>query len=454
MKVLQLVHCYPPEPVGGTERIAASMVKGLADRGHELHVLSGSLNWEKGFRVENDEYQGVPVTRVHRDDPWFDRWDNSYHPLVEQIYRELLRDLKPDVIHLHHWIRLTRNLVQVALEEGVPTVVQLHDFHVSCPRTFRLKEDRSFCNEASSVDACLECVKRWPFQGDAEVGTHLDHYLRDMLNEFRGARRVLALSRAQARLINTTLPGREETIEILPPGAPKVLSPGGPHAAVQTLRVVHWGNLYDLKGILHLVDAVALAREKAPVELQLFGRAAEPSFGKELEERIQGLPVALKGAFDWRELESIQADVAVFPSLCPETYSLVVDEAFMLGLPVVVSDMGALPERIGEGGLVIPPGDSRSLADLLVRLARDRGELARLAKGVKKCWMTQKEVAARAEEIYAEVLEGKGESLAPLRPLSTMDRLKAYWLTAGMRLASLVGSNVLEPPAWRRLDRS
>ena len=40
-----------------------------------------------------------------------------------------------------------------------------------------------------------------------------------------------------------------------------------------------------------------------------------------------------------------QMDLAVFPSLCRETYGLVVDEALHHGTPVVVPDIGALPER-------------------------------------------------------------------------------------------------------------
>jgi hypothetical protein len=44
-------------------------------------------------------------------------------------------------------------------------------------------------------------------------------------------------------------------------------------------------------------------------------------------------------------------------SLLPETYGLVLDEARMLGVPVLATDLGAYPERVGGGGVLLPAGD-------------------------------------------------------------------------------------------------
>ena len=201
MKILHGVHCFPPEPAGGTERVAASLVRELAARGHTLLVAAGSLEWRRGAGVDRERWEGVEVVRIRRDDPWFDRWDNGWNPEVERTWRELLRAERPDLVHVHHWIRLTRNLVQVAAQEGVPAVVQLHDFQATCPRTFRLPDSGGFCTRRAGAVACGECVERWPFQGDGEIRAQLDHYIRDMVNELRGAQARLALSASQERLV-------------------------------------------------------------------------------------------------------------------------------------------------------------------------------------------------------------------------------------------------------------
>lgn len=450
MKILQVVHCFPPQPVGGTERVALGLARGLAARGHELSVLSGSLEWDRGFRAEQELFEGIPVFRISRDDPWFDRWDNGYHPDVERLFRERLRALKPDLVHVHHWIRLTRNLVQVCREENIPAAVQLHDFHATCPRTFRIRPNGRFCTLPPGRTPCLPCVERWPFQGDAEVAAHLEHYLRDLLAELRGAHLRLAPSAAHAAALASFLLGEAGPIDLLPPGREVELAPLRPRQRKPgTLALAHWGNLYDLKGTLLLLEALAIARERADLRLTVLGGAMEESFGAKLEARLAGLPATWTGAYDPKDLEALEADAAVFPSLCHESYGLVLDEAFMLGLPVVVSALGALPERAGGAGLVVPPGDARALADALVRLATEPGLLDTLAANIPRSWSTEAEAAARAEGLYEEVLAGRRTPLPPQASLTHFDRLRLAWFTAAMRLASLGGSVIDSPPPWR-----
>ena len=449
MKIMQVVHCFPPEPMGGTERVAAALTGELARRGHELQVVAGSLEWQRGAGVSREEWEGIPVTRIRRDDPWFDRWDNGWNPEVEGAFRQELRRVRPDLVHIHHWLRLTRGLVRICAAEGIPALVQLHDFQATCPRTFRLVEGGEICRLPAGVDRCLGCVERWPFQGDQEVRRQLDHYLRDMANELVQAQARLALSRAQAELLAAVLPGEAGSIDILPAPSPSVLRPRATTPPGEALRLVHWGNLYDLKGVGELIEAVGWAAGEIPVRLDIYGEATEPGFARELEEKAAGKPVTLHGSYRREELEEVAADLAVFPSRCWETYGLVVDEAFMLGLPVVVTRAGALPERIGAGGLAIAPGDMTELARVILRLGRDREELARLAGGVGKCWTTAAEAAHRAEGLYEEILAGRRRSSPPLDPVTGEERLLLHWFIASARLASLAGSPVASPPPWR-----
>ncbi len=60
------------------------------------------------------------------------------------------------------------------------------------------------------------------------------------------------------------------------------------------------------------------------------------------------------------------ADVAAFPSTWPEPFGLVAAEAMSAGIPLVVSDAGALPEVVGpEHPWVCAAGDAAALADAL-----------------------------------------------------------------------------------------
>jgi len=88
----------------------------------------------------------------------------------------------------------------------------------------------------------------------------------------------------------------------------------------------------------------------------------------------------------------------VFASKCQETYGLVVDEALARGVPVVVSDSGALAERAGTGGVVVTA--LPSLTAVVHDLARDRDRLQRLAAAVPKALPTIDDAAARYVELY------------------------------------------------------
>ncbi|MEU2201887.1 glycosyltransferase family 4 protein [Isoptericola sp. NPDC019482] len=71
------------------------------------------------------------------------------------------------------------------------------------------------------------------------------------------------------------------------------------------------------------------------------------------------------------------ADVVVVPSVWPEPFGLTALEGMAAGAAVVASDVGGLPEAVGDAGILVPPGDAAALADALAALADDRARLAR-----------------------------------------------------------------------------
>ncbi|TAJ07895.1 MAG: hypothetical protein EPO68_15980, partial [Planctomycetota bacterium] len=127
MKVLLALHGYPPELVGGTESAVQALAHGLLRRGHEVVVVAGSLQHGPEFRVSEarDEVAGVGavrVLRIHRADLYFDHWHKSASGRAERALREILARERPDLVHVHHWIRLSRGLVATAARAGVPAV--------------------------------------------------------------------------------------------------------------------------------------------------------------------------------------------------------------------------------------------------------------------------------------------------------------------------------------------
>jgi glycosyltransferase involved in cell wall biosynthesis len=129
----------------------------------------------------------------------------------------------------------------------------------------------------------------------------------------------------------------------------------------------------------------------------------------------------LEGAYDVAALSSILsarggAHVAAFPSRAPESYGLVVDEALALGVPCLVSDRGALPERVGAAGRVLPPADpaawTRALSELLDAPETLERWRAALPPGASAGAPTAAQAAEALEALYHRLLAQR----APLRP--------------------------------------
>jgi glycosyltransferase involved in cell wall biosynthesis len=68
-----------------------------------------------------------------------------------------------------------------------------------------------------------------------------------------------------------------------------------------------------------------------------------------------------------------QIDGLVVPPICPENCPTVIGEAMASGIPVIATDIGGIRELVEPGvtGFLVPPGDSRALADAMERLHAD-----------------------------------------------------------------------------------
>jgi glycosyltransferase involved in cell wall biosynthesis len=137
-------------------------------------------------------------------------------------------------------------------------------------------------------------------------------------------------------------------------------------------RLLCVGRLIPIKGHDVLVRAVAEARRSVPgLSLDLAGSGPlEP----ELRQRVAqlGLDGAVRFLGHVAPPPFADAAIVVVPSF-GEGFGMVALEAMERGRPVVVSDVGGLPEIVadGETGVVVPAGDSEALAAAVVALVQD-----------------------------------------------------------------------------------
>ena len=155
-------------------------------------------------------------------------------------------------------------------------------------------------------------------------------------------------------------------------------------------RLVCVGRLVEKKGIVYLIDAVAIIKKAIPdIELLLVGNGPElPAIKQRIKQLCLERNVTLAGSVSNPELPALYASaaVAVIPSIVDrsgdqEGFGLVIVEALGCGCAVVASDLPAIHDivRHGQNGLLARPGDVADLADKIMLLLRDRKLRDRLA---------------------------------------------------------------------------
>lgn len=170
-------------------------------------------------------------------------------------------------------------------------------------------------------------------------------------------------------------------------------------------------HLSEKKGQTHLLQAVALLRERLPDLVCLL--AGEGRMRDRLEEQARDLGiegrVRLLGFRS--DVMSVMnaADVVVLPSVAKEGLGLVLVEAALLEKATVGSDAPGIDEAVrdGETGLLVPPGDAEALAGALASLLGDPALRRRLgAAGRERALrvFSQEAMVDRFEAIYREML--------------------------------------------------
>ncbi|MGH7429465.1 MAG: glycosyltransferase, partial [Candidatus Methylomirabilaceae bacterium] len=408
MRILQVVHGFPPESLAGTERYCEALSRHLLQRGHECMVLAGSERQGSAPTLATVQQDGLLVTRYQRADGRPRRWTEEYDPEAEALTRRLLTMLRPDVVHLHQWQRLTNNLVAICADLGTPVVVTLHDAWTSCPRIHRIRRDGAFCPDPPASAPCLTCVERGPWQGDEEISRALSLRRELMATELALATTIIAPSEAHRAFLLTLLDLPGDRLAVVPhgriPAAPARQESGQREVFPRRpLQIGHWGHLIYLKGAHLILEAVHMLRDPSAVQVHLIGTTIEPAYEQRLRDLARDIPVQFHGAYQSADLSAFDLDLAAFASIASESYSFAIDEALQMGIPVLVSDRGAPPERIGAAGVTFRAGDASDLARRLQEILDAPERLHTMRRSVRPERLFSMEAhVAMLEKIYED----------------------------------------------------
>ncbi len=378
--------CYRGNPYSGGQGIYLKYIaEELVRQGHRVHAVVGppyplDMKGVVVHRIDNRQYYVKKRFEFVNQDSPFDIFDpiNLYEYIHSRLgafpeissfgyrafglLRSLHRKYRFDIIHDNQSLGYGLLCMKAM---GIPVTATIHH-----PLTIDLQ------NVLERVDTFKRKVKSvmfYPTLMQSVVSRRLDH--------------IITVSEDSKRRVHADFG--------VPPERQTVVYNGIDRAVFRPLRgikkrrgkVIFVGNVEDgKKGFAYLLKALSLMKKEISLTV-VDGGSPHHKITRHLLStlKIRG-PVEFTGKISVDELVARygESEFAVVPSVY-EGFGFPAGEAMACGVPVVSSDGGALPEVVGDAGIVVPARDERALAEAMDRLSGDRALLSRMgARGIER----------------------------------------------------------------------
>ncbi len=454
MKILQVVHGFPPSAQAGAELHCYWLSQELTKRGHDVAVFCREGGTDRpDYSILDDTLDDLAVRRVvnnyqeMRDGPLHTAFHLDYrNERIGALLEDYLGEFQPDVVHVQHCRGLSASILEALRRRGVPHVLTIHDYWYLCQRFNLLRGEGSLCSGPMGGTRCGRCQGLSPI--DATVGdlrryrlarsimkvlpqrvrkhfvprwhkvvrvpVDKAYYLRVyadrtsyLMDQVRKTRHLTAPS-AFARDVYVHHGVSKERFAVIPCGIDLKRWKGFERKPSAILRFGFLGTLLPSKGVHVLLEAYSQVRNRRS-SLMLFGDTyADPIYTYEMYSLAERCGAWIVGPYENQHLPEIlsEIDVLVVPSLWHETYGIVLREGQLSGAPIIASRIGALREAIREGadGFLVEPGDSQELAAKMRRFVEDPGLLRSMREQVRPRVVTIEENAEMIERVYHEAM--------------------------------------------------
>jgi glycosyltransferase involved in cell wall biosynthesis len=380
---IALVHNAYQQP-GGEDAVFQQECKMLRDHGQQT-VIYSRTNWE------TDAYRGIRRLELAKKTIWASD--------TRADFLRLLRQEKPDVVHVHNtFVMISPSIYSACREAQVPVVQTLHNYRLFCAtgtfyRDGKICED---CMEKSLWRGVQHSCYHHSYSASAVVALMLAaHRLRDTGNEITS---FVALSEfARSKFVEGGLPRAKIFVK------PNFVSPDpGARTGIGDYALFA-GRISPEKGVRTLVKAWKLL--PFPVPLMVIGGGPEQAELEAWAAREGLTNIHFKGQLPREQtLAAINnARFMIIPSEWYETFCMAIAESFACSTPVICSRLGVMEELVSDGrtGLHFTHGNAEDLARKVDWAWTHPEEMSAMGKQAR----TEYESKYTAEKNYPQLME-------------------------------------------------
>ena len=383
LRFLMISTHYPPTHIGGDAKFVEYLSTELANKGHEVHVFHSP----SAYRLlrKSEQIDTVDSSREGVQRHSFSSRAGTLGPLLalsigywRNAGRELdrlRREIRPDVVHWHN----TRGFIGIPSKRlGEISIFTSHDYSAVCSRSNLMRPNLVVCDQPR---LCMLCNIRWM------KPPHLWRAGSRRVVQYPKETRILCPSEFMAKRL------REDGVPVF-----QVLSNFVPDPGHNSLRgtssrdsLVYLGMLERHKGVSTLTKAFIKSSRDQGFKLHIIGEGSlRGGIADEVARHGMQDRIHVHGFLSRENVEIIRRDAAaqILPSIWYENAPLTALEALSLGVPVIGSDFGGIPEIVGpdSGGRIFHGGNAEDLSKVLVSTWHQRDALKEMSDKARRAY--------------------------------------------------------------------
>ena len=401
---------------GGAEYAAYRLMDLEKQYGHDVWAITSSFDHEHqgNFQVHQvptmRDFLGARFEFYLNGIKWYMlQWD----PLVSGPVKDLLKRLRPDLVHFHNIQFLGLSLIPLVMGLGIPSCLSIYDYWYFCPLTSLMKATGEICRDQQGL-GCGNCVP------------HRFKTIQRLLLPFRRLvferylRQVpafLVLSYSSKRILEDFGYGDRLTEVVHLVMEMEGYDTAGDPGEAPVLVYVGW--LQKRKGFHVLLEAMPSILGKHP-DAKLYALGGESQWRDEYPLKMRqmvadkglGESVVFLGKVEHATVLDMlrKARIVLVPEQWENMSPVIVAESMLMGRPVVGSRIGGIPEFIieGETGFLVEMDDAAGFAQRVNTLLGNYHlcrQMGAKAKEKARKLFDEREILSKVERFYQDLVK-------------------------------------------------
>lgn len=293
----------------------------------------------------------------------------------KKILENIFDSFKIDILHVHHFLFQTFDVIDVAKERNIYSIITLHDLYMICPSINMVYKDK-YCEYEHEKD-CLRCLHN-RYGVNNNILSKWQQTCKQVLEKFD---KIIVPSENTKKIFMNVYKNIE--IEVVEHGV-NVIEVKQRKQQSNSFNIAFVGAMAIHKGSNVLKQLIKL-NNNSNIKIHLFGKSEDSELAKSRGNYIN------HGQYKRGELPQLLIDnnidlVCIFATW-PETYSYTLTESYMAHVPILTFDIGAVGDRVEKdrlGWIIEFNTKTKKILEKIAEISNNKSEYKKIKDNFSK----------------------------------------------------------------------